>query len=70
MEQLLTIPSDRAKTFHRGSKTFDEKEMGFNDEGSYIFDTTSSGNSNTGHDYATDLSANDKRDLIEYLKTL
>jgi hypothetical protein len=70
MEQLLTASSERTKTFHRGSKTFDEKEMGFTDEGSYLFDTTGSGNSNAGHDYATDLSAADKRDLIEYLKTL
>jgi hypothetical protein len=70
MEQLLTVPSDRAKTFHRGSKEFDEKDMGFIDEGPYLFDTSGSGNSNVGHDYATSLSAADKRDLIEYLKTL
>jgi hypothetical protein len=70
MDQLLTRPSDRAKTFHRGSKTFDEEEMGFTDEGSYVFDTAGTGNSNAGHEYGTDLSAEDKRDLIEYLKTL
>jgi hypothetical protein len=44
--------------------------MGFTDEGAYVFDTTTPGNSNSGHDYGTDLSPNDKRDLIEYLKTL
>ena len=70
MEQLLTRPLDRAKTFYRGSKTYDETEIGFIDEGSYVFDTAGSGNSNAGHDYATDLSPADKRDLIEYLKTL
>jgi hypothetical protein len=70
VDQLLTAPPDRAKTFHRGSKAFDEKDMGFTDEGSYVFDTSGSGNSNAGHDYATDLSEADKRDLIEYLKTL
>jgi hypothetical protein len=70
MEQLLASPAERAKTFHRGSKTFDEVTMGYADEGSYLFDTSGSGNSNSGHDYATNLSAADKRDLIEYLKTL
>jgi hypothetical protein len=33
-------------------------------------DTVGSGNSNSGHDYGTNLSDNDKHDLIEYLKTL
>ena len=32
--------------------------------------STVSGNSNSGHDYGTKLSDNDKHDLIEYLKTL
>jgi hypothetical protein len=70
MEQLLTAPAERAKTFHRGSKVFDEKEMGFTDDGVYVLDTGGRGNSNAGHDYATGLSAADKHDLIEYLKTL
>lgn len=70
MEQLLTAPAERAKTFHRGSKAFDETQMGFTDEGFYVFDSSGSGNSHAGHDYATDLPAADKRYLIEYLKTL
>ena len=44
--------------------------MGFTDEGVYVFDTTSPGNSNAGHEYGTNLSPNEKQDLIEYLKTL
>jgi hypothetical protein len=28
------------------------------------------GNSNAGHDYGSSLSRNEKRELIEYLKTL
>jgi hypothetical protein len=44
--------------------------MGYTDEGAYVFDTTMSGNSNSGHDYGTKLSDDEKRDLIEYLKTL
>lgn len=70
MTQLLASPRERAKTFHRGSRVFDEKEMGYTDEGVYVLDTTTSGNSNSGHDYGTKLSPEEKRDLIEYLKTL
>jgi hypothetical protein len=70
MHELLTSPPQRAKTFHRGSRVFDEKEMGYTDEGVYVLDTNGSGNSNSGHDYGTKLSENEKRDLIEYLKTL
>jgi hypothetical protein len=70
MHELLASPDQRAKTFHRGSRTFDEKEMGYTDEGAYVLDTAGSGNSNSGHDYGTKLSENEKRDLIEYLKTL
>jgi hypothetical protein len=35
-----------------------------------VLDTTASGNSNSGHDYSTKLSAAEKQDPIEYLKTL
>ena len=70
MRELLTAPDQRAKTFHRGSRMFDEKDMGYTDEGAYVFDTSMSGNLNSGHDYGTKLSENEKRDLIEYLKTL
>jgi hypothetical protein len=70
MHELLASPEQRAKTFHRGSRVFDENEMGYTDEGFYVFDTAASGNSNSGHDYGTKLSDNEKHDLIEYLKTL
>jgi len=36
----------------------------------FMFETTSEGNSNSGHDYGTKLSAEQKRELMEYLKTL
>jgi Cytochrome c len=70
MQQLLTTPADRAKTFHRGSRVYDERNLGYTDEGVYVLDTAASGNSNSGHDYGTNLSSDEKRDLIEYLKTL
>jgi hypothetical protein len=70
MRELLTSPNQRAKTFHRGSRLFDPNDLGYTDEGAYVFDTAGSGNSNSGHDYGTHLSENDKRCLMEYLKTL
>jgi hypothetical protein len=70
MEELLTAPGARAKTFHRGSKVYDERSLGYTDDGAYVLDTNTSGNSNSGHDYGTNLSPTQKHDLIEYLKTL
>lgn len=70
MQELLTPPAARAKTFHRGSRVYDATQMGYTDDGTYLLETTGPGNANAGHDYGTDLSSNQKRDLIEYLKTL
>jgi RoxA-like, cytochrome c-like len=70
MLDLLTPPQQRETRFHRGSRVFDETAMGYADQGAYVLDTRASGNSNSGHDYGTKLSPEEKRDLIEYLKTL
>lgn len=70
MQELLTPPVQRAKTFHRGSQEFDTTQMGFTDTGPYVLDASTPGNSNAGHDYGTALTAAQKRDLLEYLKTL
>jgi hypothetical protein len=70
IQELLTPPSARAKSFHRGARRYDEAQIGFADEGAYVLDAGSAGNGNAGHDYGTGLSAADKRDLMEYLKTL
>ena len=70
MQELLTAPGQRAKNFHRGSQEYDPNQMGYTDGGVYVFDTTTDGNSNSGHDYGTKLSAEQKRELMEYLKTL
>ena len=70
MQELLTPPAQRAKTFHRGSQDYDATQMGYADAGAYLFDTSTRGNSNAGHDYGTALTADQKRDLLEYLKTL
>ena len=70
MQELLTSPGQRAKNFHRGSEEYDASQMGYTDAGVYVFDTTGEGNSNSGHDFGTKLSTEQKRELIEYLKTL
>jgi hypothetical protein len=70
LQQLLTSPDQRAKSFHRGSRVYDEQALGYTDEGAYVLDTSASGNSSLGHDYGTRLTAEEKQDLIEYLKTL
>jgi hypothetical protein len=70
MRELLTPPGQRAKTFHRGSQDYEPTQMGYADGGTYLFDTSTRGNSNAGHDYGTSLTTEEKRDLIEYLRTL
>lgn len=70
MQELLTSPGQRAKNFHRGSQEYDASQMGYTDAGAYVFDTSGEGNSNSGHDFGTKLSAEQRRDLMEYLKTL
>lgn len=70
LQELLTPPAGRAKTFHRGARVYDPAQMGYIDEGAYVLDTSGAGNSNAGHDYGTSLSAHQKGDLVEYLKTL
>jgi hypothetical protein len=69
MADLLTAPAARAKSFHRGSRVYDALAMGYTDEGPYLFDEARPGNSNAGHDYGTDLSERQKRELTEFLKT-
>jgi hypothetical protein len=70
MQDLLTAPAQRAKTFHRGSQEYDPGQMGYTDEGVYVFETSGEGNSNSGHEYGTKLTGEQKRELMEYLKTL
>jgi hypothetical protein len=80
LDQLLTAPANRAQVFCLGSlNDFDPEAVGFAvpktaaqpcAEGEFRFDSSISGNRNGGHDYGTNLSAGDKRDLIAFLKSL
>lgn len=70
MQELLTPAAERARAFHRGSRRYDAAKIGYADDGPYVLDTTTPGNSNAGHEYGTALSREQKHDLIEYLKGL
>lgn len=67
---LLTPPENRPATFRRGSPEYDPDAVGFVTDAGTPFDTTKPGNSAKGHVWGTDLSAPDRRALLEYLKTL
>ncbi|OCQ98834.1 hypothetical protein BCD64_22555 [Nostoc sp. MBR 210] len=76
LQDLLAKPEDRPKTFYRGYDVYDSQRVGFISEGEeakrvgFKYDTTVAANSNQGHIYGTDLPSDDKKALIEYLKTL
>ena len=69
MVELLKPAAER-KDFKIGTTEYDPETMGFRDQGSFAFQTSIDGNRNTGHVYGTDLDDDDKRALIEYLKTI
>ena len=69
--ELLKPWAQRGKTFHVGSREFDPVNVGFqNDQNQPKFDTEVEGNSNKGHEYGADLCETQRRDLLEYLKSL
>ncbi|MBI3776347.1 MAG: cytochrome C [Gammaproteobacteria bacterium] len=71
--QLLLPPAQRMTLFGVGSHDFDADAVGYvseDEDATFLFDTGLPGNSNAGHDYGTDLTADQRWDLIEFLKTL
>ena len=76
LRQLLLASDTRQTTFRVGSREYDPKDVGFVDDGAYLFDTRLPGNSNRGHEgpeYGTaELQADPEmlEALLEYLKTL
>lgn len=76
LQDLLEKPENRTKVFYRGYDVYDPKKVGFVSEGveaervGFKYDTTVTANSNQGHLYGTDLSGDNKKALVEYLKTL
>jgi hypothetical protein len=76
LRHLLEPPEKRPVVFYRGDDVFDQVNVGFESDvpaarGQTFFkyDTTIPGNANTGHVYGTTLSDEDKRALVEYMKT-
>ena len=71
LTELLKAPGARADAFHIGSQVFDPVNVGFvNDPKFPKFDATKPGNLNDGHNHGSSLTADQKLDLIEYLKSL
>ncbi len=74
MVDLLSPEAARPAIFHRGSEIYNPDKMGFQSSvagpGTSEYDTSIRGNSNVGHTYGVDLSEEEKRDLLEFLKTL
>lgn len=71
--ELLKKPEDRAKKFHVGTWKMDVENVGFETaegDNTTELDTSVLGNSNAGHDYGTGLTDAEKRELIEYIKSL
>lgn len=70
---LLKPAAERPKRFAVGHREFDPVKVGYVETPTtpvWFLDTTVSGNHNTGHEYGTRLTDEEKRDLLEYLKTL
>ena len=70
---MLKAPDDRVTAFYVGSWEFDVENVGFVTEeapNTCELDVSVPGNSNQGHAYGTDLTDDEKRDLIEYIKSL
>jgi hypothetical protein len=76
LRALLDAPSDRPTVFYRGNDVYDQVNVGFASDAPTQpdprlsrYDTSVPGNSNSGHVYGTTLSDEDKRALVEYMKT-
>ncbi len=74
--ELLLPEGQRKAKFTVGSREFDPKGVGFKTDpfpGGFEFDTALAGNRNTGHSgprYGTELTDEERWQLVEYLKTL
>jgi hypothetical protein len=76
LADLLEPVDARPKSFWRGYDLYDPVAVGFVTSGpeaeraGTYYDTSRAGNSNAGHVYGTTLPPDEKRALLEYLKTL
>jgi len=77
LRDLLETPENRPKEFYRGYNVIDREKVGFisnvateKAQEYFKFNTTKPGNSNNGHLYGTELPAEEKDALVEYMKQL
>ncbi|HEX2252281.1 MAG TPA: cytochrome c [Thermoanaerobaculia bacterium] len=76
LDELLEVPERRTPLFWRGYDLYDPQRVGFVASGPGAeragsrFDVREPGNSNQGHLWGVNLPAEDKRALVEFLKTL
>jgi hypothetical protein len=75
LNELLKRPSERSKSvFKVGSREFDAVNVGFKTDTGEDFNPNLPGNLNTGHDYGHEdgrsFSNDERRQLIEYMKSL
>ncbi|HEU5256804.1 MAG TPA: hypothetical protein VFU28_12485 [Vicinamibacterales bacterium] len=76
LADLLEAVDQRPRLFWRGYDVFDGTRVGFDSFSAEAkrlgtpFDVSRPGNSNAGHTYGTTLPADQKRALVEYLKSL
>ncbi len=74
LSELLKREKERVTSFCTGTREFDPVNVGYSASPcsgpGFLFDTTRIGNGNFGHEYGIDLSTAEKKDLIEYLKSL
>ena len=76
LADVLEVPEKRTKVFYQGYDVYDPVRMGFLAEGPEAahwgtqLATAKPGNSNQGHLWGTDLAPEQKRALLEFLKTL
>ncbi len=70
---LLSTTDNRPQVFYIGSRDFDAEKVGISTKegpGTFRFDTSIQGNWRNGHEFGTSLPVQQKKDLLEYLKTL
>lgn len=75
LTDLLKPSAERPTRFYRGYDVYDPVRVGFMSsgegagQGGFLYDVSQTGNGNSGHEYGTALAADDKRALVEFLKT-
>lgn len=76
LRELLEPEEKRSKVFYRGYDVYDPVNVGFQTSGpeaerfGWKLDTSERGNGNQGHIYGSGLKEEEKRAILEYLKTL